>query len=102
MGGHGRLPRAHQATLPSPQTIAVVVGTRPEAIKMAPLVLSLRSDARYRAVLISTAQHGAMLHQALGAFGLEPDVDLSLTASHNSLESFLGSALEPLGRVFGE
>jgi UDP-N-acetylglucosamine 2-epimerase (non-hydrolysing) len=88
--------------LPSPQTVAVVVGTRPEAIKMAPLVLSLRSDARYRPVLISTAQHGAMLDQALGAFGLRPDIDLSLTASHDSLESFLGSALEPLGRVFGE
>ena len=43
-----------------------------------------------------------MLDQALGAFGLRPDIDLALTASHGSLESFLGSALEPLGRVFGE
>ncbi|MEP6731887.1 MAG: UDP-N-acetylglucosamine 2-epimerase (non-hydrolyzing) [bacterium] len=88
--------------MPSPQTIAVVVGTRPEAIKMAPLVLALRSDARYRPILISTAQHGALLDQALGAFGLRPDIDLALTASHDSLESFLGSALEPLGRIFGE
>jgi UDP-N-acetylglucosamine 2-epimerase (non-hydrolysing) len=69
---------------------------------MAPLVLALRADARYRPVLISTAQHGAILDQALGAFGLRPDIDLTLTASHDSLESFLGSALEPLGRVFGE
>jgi UDP-N-acetylglucosamine 2-epimerase (non-hydrolysing) len=43
-----------------------------------------------------------MLDQALGAFGLRPDVDLALTASRTGLESFLGGALEPLGRVFGE
>ncbi len=43
-----------------------------------------------------------MLDQALSAFDLQPDVDLALTASHSSLESFLGSVLEPLGRVLSE
>ncbi|MEO7455512.1 MAG: UDP-N-acetylglucosamine 2-epimerase (non-hydrolyzing) [Gemmatimonadaceae bacterium] len=84
------------------QTIALVVGTRPEAIKMAPLVLTLRSDARYNPVLISTAQHEAMLGQALEAFGLTPDIDLSVSVSRESLEAFLGSAMEPLGRVFAQ
>jgi len=83
-----------------PQTIAVVVGTRPEAIKMGPLVLALRREPRFRAVLVSTAQHTDMLDQALDAFGLEPDIDLGLTRIGSSIESFLGSALEPLGNVF--
>ena len=85
-----------------PQTIAVVVGTRPEAIKMGPLVLALRREPRFRPVLVSTAQHTDMLDQALSAFGLQPDIDLGLTRIGNSIESFLGSALEPLGRAFAE
>jgi UDP-N-acetylglucosamine 2-epimerase len=85
-----------------PQTIAVVVGTRPEAIKMGPLVLALRREPRFRPVLVSTAQHSEMLDQALGAFGLKPDIDLGLTRLGNSIESFLGTALEPLGRAFSE
>jgi UDP-N-acetylglucosamine 2-epimerase (non-hydrolysing) len=85
-----------------PQTIAVVVGTRPEAIKMGPLVLALRREPRFRAVLVSTAQHTDMLDQALDAFGLRPDIDLGLTRIGNGIESFLGSALEPLGRVFAQ
>jgi UDP-N-acetylglucosamine 2-epimerase len=85
-----------------PQTIAVVVGTRPEAIKMAPLMLAFRRESRFRPVLVSTAQHTHMLDQALDAFGLVPDVDLGLTRIGSSIESFLGSALEPLGRVFAK
>ena len=69
---------------------------------MAPLVLALRADARFHPVLISTAQHGELLDQALGAFGLAPDIELEVSASRENLESFLGAALEPLGRVFGE
>jgi UDP-N-acetylglucosamine 2-epimerase (non-hydrolysing) len=89
-----------QTQLTQSQTIAVVVGTRPEAIKMAPLVLALRREPRYRPVLVSTAQHTEMLDQALGAFGLRPDIDLGLMRPGDSLEGFLGNALEPLGRVF--
>lgn len=69
---------------------------------MAPVVLALRSDARFSPILISTGQHGQMLDHALGAFSLRPDIDLALSASHGSLESFLGSVLEPLGRVLSE
>jgi UDP-N-acetylglucosamine 2-epimerase (non-hydrolysing) len=69
---------------------------------MGPLVLALKREPRFRPVLVSTAQHTDMLDQALGAFGLEPDIDLGLTRIGSSIESFLGSALEPLGRVFAE
>ena len=65
-------------------------------------MLALRREPRFRPVLVSTAQHTDMLDQALGAFGLQPDVDLGLTRIGSSIESFLGSALEPLGRAFAE
>jgi UDP-N-acetylglucosamine 2-epimerase (non-hydrolysing) len=56
----------------------VVVGTRPEAIKLAPVVEALRRDGRVEAVLVATSQHREMLRQALRPFGLVPDVDLDV------------------------
>jgi UDP-N-acetylglucosamine 2-epimerase (non-hydrolysing) len=69
---------------------------------MGPLVLALKREQRFRPVLVSTAQHTDMLDQALDAFGLVPDIDLGLTRIGSSIEAFLGSALEPLGRVFAQ
>ena len=66
---------------------------------MAPVVIALRRNPRYRTVLVSTSQHGAMLGQALGAFGIAPDIDLELRRVDSSLEGFLASALVPLGQV---
>jgi UDP-N-acetylglucosamine 2-epimerase (non-hydrolysing) len=56
----------------------VVVGTRPEAIKLAPVVEALRRDGRLRPLLIATSQHRDMLRQALRPFDLVPDVDLDV------------------------
>jgi UDP-N-acetylglucosamine 2-epimerase (non-hydrolysing) len=69
---------------------------------MGPLMLALQREPRFRPVLVSTAQHTDMLDQALDAFGLKPDIDLGLTRLGDSIQSFLGSALEPLSRVFAE
>ncbi|EKF41295.1 UDP-N-acetylglucosamine 2-epimerase [Nitratireductor indicus C115] len=55
-----------------------VVGTRPEAIKMAPLILALDQDERFEARLCITAQHRQMLDQALELFGLSPAFDLDV------------------------
>lgn len=84
------------------QGIAVVVGTRPEAIKMAPVVVALRRHARFRTTLISTAQHRDMLDPALAGFGLVPDVDLGLLRTDGSMSELLAVAIEPLGRLFRE
>jgi UDP-N-acetylglucosamine 2-epimerase (non-hydrolysing) len=65
-------------------------------------MLALRREPRFRAKLISTAQHTDMLDQALGAFGLRPDIDLGSEHPRSSLGAFLGSVIEPLGRVFNE
>ena len=60
------------------RTVALIVGTRPECIKMAPLYFELLQSRQLRPVLVATAQHRQMLDQALAVFGLRPDVDLNL------------------------
>lgn len=60
------------------KTVVVVVGTRPEAIKMAPVVHALRESPLLQPLLLSTGQHREMLAQALGSFELAPDHDLQL------------------------
>ncbi|WP_261343111.1 non-hydrolyzing UDP-N-acetylglucosamine 2-epimerase [Rosistilla carotiformis] len=58
--------------------ICIVVGTRPEAIKMAPVYFALQKSESLRPVLLSTGQHREMLDQALASFSLAPDHDLNL------------------------
>lgn len=65
--------------------ILLVVGTRPEAIKVAPLVQTLRADGRFDAVLIGSGQHDEPVRQALDAFGLVPDIMLRLERTTGSL-----------------
>lgn len=55
----------------------LVIGTRPEAVKMAPLVLALRRTPGVEPVVVATGQHPVLVGQALGAFGLTPDVVLA-------------------------
>ena len=63
----------------SPRRILVVVGTRPEAVKMAPVIRRLRREPeRFATVVCATAQHREMLDSVLSLFEIEPDVDLDL------------------------
>jgi len=62
-----------------------VVGTRPEAIKMAPVYLELKADQRFSPILIATAQHREMLDEALSIFEIKPDIDLNLMRPNQSL-----------------
>jgi UDP-N-acetylglucosamine 2-epimerase len=85
---------------PNLPKIICVVGTRPEAIKMAPVVLELR---RYRhmvdTLLVSTGQHREMLTQALATFDLQPDVDLAIMQSGQTLAQVTSRAMEGLDAV---
>lgn len=63
----------------------LVFGTRPEAIKMAPLYHALRADSQFETLACVTAQHREMLDQVLDAFGIVPDVDLDLMKSGQDL-----------------
>lgn len=80
--------------------VAVVVGTRPEVIKMAPLVLALRESEHLQPVLISTGQHRQMLDQALGVFGLTPDIDLQLMEPGQGLSRIAARTLETISKVY--
>jgi UDP-N-acetylglucosamine 2-epimerase len=63
--------------MPKPK-IALVAGTRPEVIKLAPVYFALRASATLEPVLLSSGQHRQMLDQAFAVFGLKPDLDLNL------------------------
>lgn len=58
--------------------VLTVFGTRPEAIKMAPLAISLAADPRFDAKVCVTAQHREMLDQVLQLFRIQPDFDLNI------------------------
>ena len=58
--------------------VLVAIGTRPEAIKMAPVVLALQQEPWADVRILATAQHRQMLDQVLEAFGLVPDIDLDI------------------------
>lgn len=65
--------------------IFVIFGTRPEAIKMCPLVIEMRKHAEAEAVVCVTGQHREMLKQVLDAFEIEPDYDLDIMKANQTL-----------------
>lgn len=65
--------------------ILVVFGTRPEAIKMAPLVLELKKDTEIDTKVVITSQHKQMLQQVLDIFGIVPDYDLNIMKPNQTL-----------------
>ena len=84
---------------PFRRNVVLIVGTRPEAIKMAPLVCALRREPWCQTTVISTAQHREMLDQVLTLFEITPDHDLDLLRAGQSLSALTGralSGLEPL------
>jgi UDP-N-acetylglucosamine 2-epimerase (non-hydrolysing) len=74
--------------------IALVVGTRPEAIKMAPVYRELELSSKLRPFLLSTGQHREMLEQTLAAFDLKPDADLALMQKNQSLPDLSARVLQ--------
>lgn len=82
--------------------ILTVFGTRPEAIKMAPLAIRLNEDPRFNARVCVTAQHREMLDQVLSLFGLVPDYDLNLMKPGQSLAGLTAAILTELEPVLAE
>jgi UDP-N-acetylglucosamine 2-epimerase (non-hydrolysing) len=77
-----------------------VLGTRPEAIKMAPVLTALAREPSVESLLCVTAQHRALLDQVLEFFSLTPDYDLDLMVLGQSLNSTYARAIEQLDNVF--
>lgn len=77
-----------------------IIGTRPEAIKLVPLVLELqRRPQEFKSVVCVTGQHREMLDQVLDAFGIVPDHDLNLMAPGQSLGQITARAVAGLTEV---
>jgi UDP-N-acetylglucosamine 2-epimerase (non-hydrolysing) len=83
----------------SPAKILVVFGTRPEAIKLFPLVAALKADPRFVPVVCVSAQHRQMLDQVLEIAGIVPDHDLDLMKPDQTLDGLTAALLTGLGRV---
>lgn len=81
------------------QKIALVFGTRPEAIKLFPLVHLLKDDPRFTPVVIVTGQHRGMLDQVLDIAGLKPDHDLAVMQPGQSLDSLTARLLTGIGET---
>lgn len=80
--------------------VACVLGTRPDAVKMAPVVKELgRFPDQVRQIVISTGQHREMLDQVLSVFRIQPDHDLNLMRDRQTLEGLTARALQALTPV---
>ena len=82
--------------------ILSVFGTRPEAIKMAPLVKALENDNRFDARVCVTAQHREMLDQVLSLFEIKPDYDLNLMKSSQTLNDVTTAILRDMEKILAE
>ncbi|MGH6769279.1 MAG: non-hydrolyzing UDP-N-acetylglucosamine 2-epimerase [Xanthobacteraceae bacterium] len=79
--------------------ILVVFGTRPEAIKLFPIIHALKEDPSFNVSVCVTAQHRQMLDQVLGITDIEPDVDLDLMKPNQSLSQLTSRILRGMDRT---
>lgn len=79
--------------------VMTIFGTRPEAIKMAPLVKELESRNEIESIVCVTAQHREMLDQVLNVFEIEPDYDLNIMKSGQTLVDITNRALKKIDEV---
>ncbi|MNJ13131.1 UDP-N-acetylglucosamine 2-epimerase [compost metagenome] len=79
-----------------------IFGTRPEAIKMAPLALALKSDPRFDAKVCVTGQHREMLDQVMNLFGIVPEFDLDIMKPGQDLTDVTTSIMQGLKSVFSK
>jgi UDP-N-acetylglucosamine 2-epimerase (non-hydrolysing) len=82
--------------------VHLIAGTRPEAIKLAPVVSAMRAAGRVRPVLVASGQHPAMVAQALAAFDLEPDITLPVERHTGSQPELLTEMVRALDALLAE
>jgi UDP-N-acetylglucosamine 2-epimerase (non-hydrolysing) len=86
-------------TLPE---VHLIAGTRPEAIKLAPVAAAMRAAGRLKPVLVASGQHPTMVTQALGAFDLKADVTLPLERVTGTQAELLTEMIRQLDELFAE
>ncbi len=77
-----------------------IFGTRPEAIKMAPLIKKMEEDDRFQSIVVVTAQHRQMLDQVLDIFKIKPDYDLNIMKDGQTLSDITTRVMKELNAVF--
>ena len=82
--------------------VMTVFGTRPEAIKMAPVILELKKQPQIEVIVTVTAQHREMLDQVLRLFEIKPDYDLDIMSTGQTLFDITNKALTGLNKVLQE
>ena len=82
-----------------PIKVMTIFGTRPEAIKMAPIVLQLQQQAQFEPVTVVTAQHREMLDQVLAIFHIRPDYDLNIMKPNQTLAGTTSRVLTKLDAI---
>jgi len=82
--------------------ILIIFGTRPEAIKMAPVVKAFQQDTRFETKVCVTAQHRDMLDQVLNLFAIQPDFDLDIMKQNQGLTGITCTILTGLEAVLAE
>lgn len=84
------------------KNIIVILGTRPEAIKLAPVILELRKSANYNITVLNTEQQKELSNQTLQFFGIKADISLDVMAPNQSLSDLQARMLTKLNSIFDE
>ncbi len=82
--------------------VLFVFGTRPEAIKMAPIILEMKKHKEFQIRICITAQHRQMLDQVLSLFGITPDIDLNLMQPNQTLSDLTANVIKKMDEVLAE
>lgn len=84
------------------KNIFCVVGTRPECVKMGPVIAALRKQPWARVTVVSTGQHRQLVAQTLGIFGIKPEIDLDLMEPNQTLASLTARILQRFDPLLAE
>jgi len=79
--------------------IFLIIGTRPDAIKMAPVIREIKMQSALEPIVVATAQHREMLDQVLKVFDIKVDYDLNIMRSNQSLDNITISALDGIAKL---
>ena len=80
--------------------VLCIVGTRPEGVKMAPLIKALKGEPWARVTVLTTAQHRNLLDQVLTLFNIRPDVDLDIMRPNQTLPELTARLITALDETF--
>lgn len=84
------------------KTIMIIFGTRPEAIKMAPIIKEIEKNVQFESCVVVTAQHREMLDQVLEIFAIKTDYDLNIMTPNQTLAAITSRSIALLDEVFDQ